>query len=350
MAETFEVTADLIAFVAPGDFPRTSSGKVQRSACREGVLGGTLPVIWRDQLSASTPRSGDWQSPTETQPRSGKNEASSSATDAVEMTAIANRRFLNHTPMPDSRATADALILWLRAFAARRLNSQLMDERRTVAPHVVLEFGNHGMFGLEVPRALGGLGLATSDSYRVMEQLAAIDLTLALLVGIHNALGLHPILRHGLPTLKEELIPAMAGGRQLASFAITELSAGSHPKAIETTAVLGSDGRWTIHGRKQWIGTASWSGTISVIAKARDISGEHLGSVAFAADADAEGVSFGPEAMTMGMKATVQVPVFFDRVQVDAARVLGEVGGDSRSPTMPCTSPAWAWPRSASGP
>jgi len=47
VAETFEFTADLIAFVAPGDFPRTSSGKVQRGACRDGVLGGTLPVIYR---------------------------------------------------------------------------------------------------------------------------------------------------------------------------------------------------------------------------------------------------------------------------------------------------------------
>lgn len=228
--------------------------------------------------------------------------------------------------MPNSRTTADALIQWLRAFAARRLNSQLMDERRTVAPHVVLEFGNHGLFGLEVPRELGGLGLTTSDSYRVMEQLAAIDLTLALLVGIHNALGLHPVLHHGLPALRDELIPAMAGGRHLASFAITELSAGSHPKTIETTAVRGSDGRWTINGRKQWIGSGSYASTITVIAKARDASGEHLGSVALAVPADAEGLSYGAEAITMGMRASVQVPVFFDGVQVDAARVLGEVG------------------------
>ena len=52
LAETFEVTADLIAFVAPGDFPRTSSGNVQRGASRDGVINGTLPVIHRDQLSS----------------------------------------------------------------------------------------------------------------------------------------------------------------------------------------------------------------------------------------------------------------------------------------------------------
>ena len=344
VAEKFEVTADLIAFVAPGDFPRTSSGKVQRGACRDGVVNGTLPVIFRDQLSSpNTPpqlpealECGSplplWQERSDAAgttpghdattdpprlrlpPQSGRGQPHSKTLRAIS------------TIMLESSTTADALIQWLRAFAARRLNSQLMDERRTVAPHVVLEFGNHGLFGLEVPRALGGLGLSTSDSYRVMEQLAAIDLTLALLVGIHNALGLHPILRHGLPALREELIPAMAGGRHLASFAITELSAGSHPKTIATTAVLGGDGGWTIHGRKQWIGIASWASTIVVIAKAQGESGEHLGSVALAVSADADGVSFGPEAVTMGVRGVVQVPVFFDAVKVDAARVLGEVG------------------------
>ena len=308
VAEKFEVAAGLVAFVAPGDFPRTSSGKVQRNACRDGVLNRTLPVIFSDRPSVSEGAAALLELPIpETQP----------ADKSPVPTLIS---------MHDSAATAATLIQWLRAFAARRLNSQLMDERRTVAPHVVLEFGNHGLFGLEVPRTLGGLGLTTSDSYRVMEQLAAIDLTLALFVGIHNALGLHPILRHGPAALREELIPAMAAGRQLASFAITELSAGSNPKTMTTIAVRGSDGGWTIHGRKQWIGTASWAGTISVIAKARDVSGEHLGSVALAVPADAEGVSFGPEAVTMGMRGTVQVPVFFDGVKVDAARVLGEVG------------------------
>ena len=50
----FEITADIIAFVAPGDFPSTSSGKVQLGASRDGVMNGTLPVIHRDQLSATS--------------------------------------------------------------------------------------------------------------------------------------------------------------------------------------------------------------------------------------------------------------------------------------------------------
>jgi acyl-CoA synthetase (AMP-forming)/AMP-acid ligase II len=35
-----------VALVAPGTIPKTTSGKLQRYACREGLLGGSLPVVW----------------------------------------------------------------------------------------------------------------------------------------------------------------------------------------------------------------------------------------------------------------------------------------------------------------
>jgi acyl-CoA synthetase (AMP-forming)/AMP-acid ligase II len=43
--EKFRVPVHAVAFVRPNTFPRTSSGKVQRRACREGFLAGTLDVL-----------------------------------------------------------------------------------------------------------------------------------------------------------------------------------------------------------------------------------------------------------------------------------------------------------------
>ncbi|MET0409736.1 MAG: aminotransferase class I/II-fold pyridoxal phosphate-dependent enzyme, partial [Polyangiaceae bacterium] len=45
VAEQFEVTLKMIAFVKPGTLPRTSSGKVQRAACRAGLSSGELAVL-----------------------------------------------------------------------------------------------------------------------------------------------------------------------------------------------------------------------------------------------------------------------------------------------------------------
>src|SRR4029077_9781494 len=63
-----EVHPNAIMLIEPRSIPRTSSGKIQRYACREAFLAGTLDVAheWRDregrpdrkQNGASRPRSG----------------------------------------------------------------------------------------------------------------------------------------------------------------------------------------------------------------------------------------------------------------------------------------------------
>jgi acyl-CoA synthetase (AMP-forming)/AMP-acid ligase II/7-keto-8-aminopelargonate synthetase-like enzyme/fatty-acid desaturase/acyl carrier protein len=52
VGDEFEVPVQSVAFVRPGSFPRTSSGKVQRRACRNELQSGTLDVIhaWRECL------------------------------------------------------------------------------------------------------------------------------------------------------------------------------------------------------------------------------------------------------------------------------------------------------------
>ncbi len=295
IAAAFEVTPTLIAFVAPGDFPRTSSGKVQRHAARSlAAASQDERVFYKDSGPAAAP-------------------------------ADPGSLLIRQMPTPP-RHTADTLIQWLRSFARRRLNSQLMDERRTVAPHVVLEFGNNGLFGLQVPTALGGLGLGFADTYRVIEQLSAIDLSLSLMAGIHNGLGLYPLLHHAPPALRDALVPGMAAGRNLVSFATTEASSGSHAKSIQTTATGLANGSWSLSGRKQWIGLGSWAQTILVTARARSAKGEFGGSVFLAVAADTEGLTFGEEAITMGVKGIVQVPIQFENVIVPAGRELGTVG------------------------
>jgi acyl-CoA synthetase (AMP-forming)/AMP-acid ligase II/acyl carrier protein len=45
IGDEFEVPVHTVAFVRPGSFPRTSSGKVQRRACRDGLQDRTLALI-----------------------------------------------------------------------------------------------------------------------------------------------------------------------------------------------------------------------------------------------------------------------------------------------------------------
>ncbi|MFC5479214.1 AMP-binding protein [Massilia suwonensis] len=278
------VALQLLAFVAPGVFPRTTSGKVQRARCKELLQRGALPLL-----------------------------------------AVRTAQAVGGEGSAGSATRADAVIAWLRGYAARRLDSRLADERRSLAPHVLLDFGARGLLGLQAPRAAGGLALATTDLVRVMAQLAAIDLTLATLVGVHNGLGLRPLLRCAPEALRTQWLPVLASGRQLAAFALSEPQAGSNPRAIGTRAER-VEGGWRLEGEKHLIGLAGWAGVLTVFARAFDAAGRALGTVALLVPADAPGLVLGLEAPTMGMRAMPQNALRFEGVFVADAQVLGEPG------------------------
>jgi len=311
IAQQFDVSVSSIVFVKPGTFPRTTSGKVQRGRCKEMALHGQLDVVYVMPGSLFDRRG-------------TRDAAAPPQAPVIRLEAPAARPVEARAPAFDaaqSRADADAMIAWLRQYAARRLNSRLMDERRTIPPYVVLDLGNQGFFGLQVPRRFGGRALATVDLVRVMAQLAAVDLTLATLVGVHNGLGIRPILRHAPAAMQERLLPPLAAGRQLAAFALTEPGAGSNPLALRATAVR-VDGGWRVTAEKQWTGLGSWAGILTVFAKAQGPDGEALGVIALTVPEDTPGLRQGPEAPTMGMRGIVQNTVYLDAAFVPDAAVL----------------------------
>ncbi len=280
VSENHGLQLHALLLLRTGTLPRTPSGKVQRARTRALFEAQSLQSLHMD-------------------------------TDAAADSA--------------SAARADALVAWLREYA-RDIDSRLMDERRSLSPPVLLDFGNRGLLGLQVPPALGGLGLGHRDTLRIVEQLAAIDSTLGLFVGLSNVLGIRPILKHARPALRERLLPLLAGGRELAAFALTEAAAGSHPHAMEAVARPRPGGGWTLHGRKVWSGSAAWAGTINVFVRQCDAGGNALGITAFAVPRARPGLRQGPEALTMGMRAMVQNSVLLDGVPVDEQDMLGGEG------------------------
>lgn len=211
---------------------------------------------------------------------------------------------------------------WISDFCARRANFRLMDERRTLAPHLVLEFGRRGLLGLTIPRALGGTEATTVELLDVLRCLGGIDATLALFVGLANVLGARPIVRSGSRMLREKLLPEIGTGRILAAFALTEPSAGSFPQAIATTARR-TPGGWALNGRKWLSGVAGWSGVVNTFARVGDVGGKRGAMTAFCLPTDRAGVQQGPEALTMGMRAMIQNELVFDGAQVTDSDILG---------------------------
>ena len=291
VSHEYGLQVSAIALLKPGHLPRTTSGKVQRQACKAQFQAGTLECVeqWPDK-----PQESALEQPPEAQEK-------------------------------QDAETTEQLIAWLQAYARESINSRLIDERRCLSPGVVLDFGNKGLLGMQVPKKHGGLGLGHRSMLKIIAQLGAIDPTLALFVGLNNVLGVRPILHHASEQLRAQLLPKLATGRELAAFAITETGAGSHPFGITAEAVPTAAG-WQLQGEKIWSGSAAWAGVINVFVRQVDAAGVPVGVSGFAVPKGAAGLRQGPEALTMGMRGMVQNTVFLENVPVSAAQMLGEAG------------------------
>lgn len=227
-------------------------------------------------------------------------------------------------PPEVSRRRADDVIAWLRDYAETRIDSRLYDERRCVPPFVILDFGNRGLLGMQVPESYGGLALNNRDFLRVLEQLAAIDISLASLVFIHNGNGVRPILGYAKTALRDELLPILATGRELSAFGLTEPAAGSNLPGLQSRAKPDGPRRWRLHGVKRW-NASGWAGIISVFARSVDERGR-LGHVTgFVVRQGMPGLRYGPESLTMGVRGIMQNSLILDGVLVEEGNVLGEV-------------------------
>ena len=112
-----------------------------------------------------------------------------------------------------------------------------------------------GLFGVPVPRALGGLGLDYLSYILVVEELARFDASHAITVSAHTTLGMSPIVAFGTEEQKRRFVPPLASGEVLGGFGLTEPGAGSDASGTRTRAVQ-EKGGWRINGSKIFITNA----------------------------------------------------------------------------------------------
>ncbi len=117
-----------------------------------------------------------------------------------------------------------------------------------------------GLTGIEVPEALGGLGLGFREKIRVVEILSRTSMAFAFsLINSQNVaarVAISDSERH-----RTELLPRLLSGYRFGSTALTEPGVGSDFASITTMATKTSSG-WRIDGEKAWITNASISDVI----------------------------------------------------------------------------------------
>lgn len=131
-----------------------------------------------------------------------------------------------------------------------------LDRKEEFSVELAKKMGQAGLFGITMPKNLGGQGLDYLSYIIAIEEVARVDSSPAATIAAHNSLGLTPIYTYGTPEQKKKWIPALCTGEKLWAFGLTERNAGSDAKGVETTAEM-VEGKWVINGSKMFITNAA---------------------------------------------------------------------------------------------
>ena len=179
-----------------------------------------------------------------------------------------------------------------------------------------------GLLNSSLPQEYGGAGLGCMELVLITEALCYGCLGIGAALCI-NSLAAEPILIAGTHEQKAKYLSRLTSGA-MASFALTEPSAGSDVASIKTKAEK-VQGGYRLTGSKIWISNANMAEFFVVFAKT-DPQGGYKGLSAFIVPADTEGISVGAPISKMGQKAAPACEVFLDNVFVPDEQLLGEEG------------------------
>ena len=206
-----------------------------------------------------------------------------------------------------------------------RYPSSFLEEIGTVPAELLEELKKIGFFGLNIPEEYGGVGLSLRQYLKVVGELSASDLALALISLAHLSIGCKGIVLFGNETQKEKYLVPAASGDMIFSYAVTEPKIGSDAKHIETRAVLSEDGRdYILNGQKTYITNANYAGGLTVFAQLDSGNPGFMG--AFIVETAWDGVKIGQDMPKMGLTASSTAAIQFKGVRVPVENLLGQPG------------------------
>lgn len=198
-------------------------------------------------------------------------------------------------------------------------------ERAEELPRSIFQrAGQLGLMGLTVPRKFGGRGLGYPAFALVILELARHQAALALDVAAHNALCVGHILHDGNAAQLARVFPRLVDGTWLGAWALTEPEAGSDSGGVQTTAVEGDNGVWTLNGFKRYITLGRSADVLVVMAATGQAANGHKEISAFLVEKSQ--IKPGRKVPTSGMRAseTSEFQLVQARAELLGARGAGQ--------------------------
>jgi glutaryl-CoA dehydrogenase (non-decarboxylating) len=218
----------------------------------------------------------------------------------------------------------------VRDWAAREVAPRIrdLDREHRFDRNILPQMAELGLLGASVPSAYGGAGMDYLSLGLISEELEYVDTSLRVIMSVHAGLNCLTLLTWGTEAQKQKYLVPQAQGTKIATYGLTEPSAGSDARGIQTVAVK-RGGSYYLSGEKMWISLADVADNFLVFAwsdlekkRQRDPSGLS----AFIVERAFKGFSSGTLTQKWGILAGNTGFFKMDEVEVPADNLVGKEG------------------------
>ena len=198
-----------------------------------------------------------------------------------------------------------------------------VDEHSRFPDEALKALNDSGFSAVHVPEEYDGQGADSVATCIVIEEVARVCASSSLIPAV-NKLGTMGLILSGSDELKKQVLPTLASGEAMASYALSEREAGSDAASMRTRARADGDG-WVLNGTKCWITNGGKSTWYTVMAVTDADKGAN-GISAFMVHKDDEGFTVGPKEKKLGIKGSPTTELYFEDCRIPGDRIIGEPG------------------------
>jgi len=202
------------------------------------------------------------------------------------------------------------------------------DETGEFPRETITKMGKQGFMGIAIPAKYGGQEMDTLAYVLALTEISKADASHGTIMSVCNSLFCYGVLRYGTEEQKQKYLRAVASGKAVGAYALTEPQSGSDAGNIRVTAILSDDGsHYVINGTKSWITSGPVAKYILLFAQS-DPNAEprHRGVSAFIIDTDDMGFERGKTEPKLGIRASATCEIHLEDYKCPVERRLGEEG------------------------
>ena len=213
----------------------------------------------------------------------------------------------------------------VRDFAEREVRPRVaaMERASTVDPALLAQCFQLGLMGIDIPESHGGGGGNLLMTVLAVEELSAVDASVAIFVDVQNTLVNTLLRKWASDDVKRRYLPRLASDL-LGAYALSEPESGSDAFGLQTRATRRGSG-WILDGRKLWITNGAEAGLFIVFANS-DFTKGYKGITAFAVERGFQGFSVGKKEDKLGIRASSTCELILEGCVVPATNLVGDVG------------------------